>query len=107
MQPAAQWAARHGIPASRIVVAEFGCNREVPGALEYLSDQISILNGLGYHWAFYSFREDAWNGMDYELGTGSIRLGADYWTSVQAGRFAPKPWHPNALFDVLRTEFQK
>jgi hypothetical protein len=37
----------------------------------------------GGYWAFYAFREDAWDGMDYELG--DKRLPWSYWESVEKG----------------------
>jgi len=64
-----QWQKEHGVPSSRIFVEEFGCDRRVAGASEYLSDLIDIFNRNKWHWAFYAFREDGWDAMDYELGT--------------------------------------
>ncbi len=42
------------------------------GAREYLEDIVTTLNDRGWHWAFYSFREDAWDRMDYEVGPGGL-----------------------------------
>jgi len=39
----------------------------------------------GGHWAFYSFREDEWDGMDYELPE-SLKPGRFYRMSEQARR---------------------
>lgn len=104
MQVVRTWAERHGIPASQIVAAEFGCNREVEGAAVYLSDLVTVLNENGWHWAFYSYREDVWTGMDYELGT------RPYWRDIDAilerGEMPQRPWKSNPLFEVLRREFQ-
>ena len=36
------WQVKHGIPSSRILVAEFGICREVQGAKQYLEDLVSI-----------------------------------------------------------------
>ena len=36
------------------------------------------MEARGGHWAFYSFREDAWDGMDYELPP-SVTSGRFYW----------------------------
>jgi hypothetical protein len=70
-----KWALQHDVPASRIVAAEFGCNRRCPGVSQYLADNIAAFNQNHWHWAFYSFRESDWDGvengwagMDYELG---------------------------------------
>ena len=96
------WAARHGIPRSRIVAAEFGVDRRVGGARECLSDAVELFERHGWHWAFYSYRADGdWGGLDYELGTAP--LGAAYWKAVEAGEDAEKLKNrgPNPLWDVL------
>ena len=89
MGPVGEWAARHGVPTNRIVAAEFGCDRGAPGAREYLEDVVTTLNDRGWHWAFYSFREDSWDRMDYEVGTGP--LGWKYWQAVERGENPPRP----------------
>ncbi len=106
LRPVDDWARRHGIPRDRIVAAEFGCDRRSPGAERYLEDVVSLLNHRGYHWAFYSYREDAWDGMDYELGGGEVRLGDGYRETLDRGEYRTKPWRPNALFKVLEREFR-
>ena len=100
MDPVQLWAERRGIPAERIVAAEFGCDRQAEGAREYLSDIVATLNSRGWHWAFYSFREDAWDRMDYEVGTRP--LGAAYWEAVERGESPPRPWRDNLLWQVLQ-----
>lgn len=104
MQQVVTWSRLHNVSASRIMVAEFGCNREVAGAQQYLADLIRIFNQQTWHWAFYSYREDTWTGMDYELGAG--KLGWEYWKAVEAGKQPEKPRHDNPLFEVIRQEFK-
>jgi hypothetical protein len=53
----------------------------VQGADRYMSDLISIFNQYGWHWAFYAFREDTWDGMDYELG--SEKPNWKYWDAIE------------------------
>mgnify|MGYP001189011861 CR=1 FL=1 len=77
MEPVAKWATEHHIPADRIIASEFGTNRMVKGADQYMTDLISIFNEYGWHWSFYAFREDTWDGMDYEFG--SEKLSWKYW----------------------------
>lgn len=72
LQPFFQWAKNKSIPGSRLVCGEFGCYRRNLGCDQYLSDVISVLNQNAAHWAFYSFREDEWDGYDYETGAGSL-----------------------------------
>jgi hypothetical protein len=96
------WANRHGIPRARIVAAEFGVDRRVGGARECLTDTVERFERYGWHWAFYSFRDDGdWGGLDYELGTAP--LGAAYWKAVEAGADSEelKRRGPNPLWDVL------
>jgi endoglucanase len=61
------WARANGVPANRMVAGEFGCVRVWVDCGVYLADVMDTLNGHGAHWAFYSFREDVWEGMDYEI----------------------------------------
>lgn len=103
LQPYLNWTTAAGIPANRRVAAEFGCYRRNPGCSEYLSDLISLFNANKLHWAFYSFREDEWDGYDYELGTGPVP--ASYWQAQEKGE--PLPRLKNSpLFEVLRQEFK-
>lgn len=67
MSGAFQWAAAHGVPANRVVAGELGCMRQWIDCGAYLTDVLDLLDARNSHWAFYSFREDAWEGMDYEL----------------------------------------
>ena len=103
LTPIFTWAKANGIPENRIVAAEFGCYRRNPGAKEYLTDVLSVLNEKNLHWAFYSFREDAWDGYDYEVGTGP--LGWKYWQAVEAGKKPVVPRKKNPLFDVIKGQF--
>ncbi|MGJ8629175.1 MAG: glycoside hydrolase family 5 protein [Sulfitobacter sp.] len=68
LAPFYAWADRHKIPRSRLVAGEFGCYRRNEGCQQYLSDVINIFEENETHWAFYSFREDEWDGYDYEVG---------------------------------------
>lgn len=72
LDPVADWATKNNIPANRIWVGEFGCSRKVKGVKNYLYDLIEIFNEHKWHWSFYSYREDVWDNMDYELGTGKV-----------------------------------
>ena len=103
LEPVERWADRHRIPPSRIVAAEFGCGRLSEGAQEYLSDLVALLNEKGYHWAFYSYREDTWDSMDYELGADPTDPGGH--DLLDQGKYRVKPWRDNSLFDVLKKEF--
>jgi hypothetical protein len=83
MQPVRDWSARNNIPANRIYVSEFGSDRMSSGVTEYFSDLIAAFNEAGWHWAFYAFREDNWESMDYELGTQKPNY--RYWEYQEAG----------------------
>lgn len=72
------WAKAQGLPPTRIVVGEFGCMRLWADCGTYLRDVADAVDARGGHWAFYSFREDAWDGMDYELPP-SVTSGRFYW----------------------------
>ncbi|MDA2929898.1 hypothetical protein MYX84_08125 [Acidobacteria bacterium AH-259-O06] len=103
----ALWARHHAIPANRIIASEFGVDRRVDGAKEYLSDVTKVLNENGWHWAFYAYRGDgAWGGMDYELGTG--RLDPRIWDAVDRGEDPEmyKKRHDNPLWQIIKREFK-
>ena len=59
---------KHGIPSNRILVTEFGISREVQGAQQYLEDLISLFQRFKWSWLLFSFRDEEWDALDYELG---------------------------------------
>jgi endoglucanase len=69
---------KYNIKSNRIMVGEFGGNRFKEGILNYLKDLIKIFNKYGWHFSIYSFREDCWDNMDYELD--NKLLPAIYWS---------------------------
>lgn len=93
------WAERQGVPETRIVAAEFGCMRRWPDCGAYLTDVMDAIEAHGGHWAFYSFREDEWEGMDYELPA-SLPPGRFYWLTEE-GRTDRLP-RDGELMDLLR-----
>ena len=103
--PVVSWARARGIPASRIVAAEFGVDRRVGGAQPYLEDLVRVLNEHGWHWAFYAFRGDGdWTGLDYEMGFD--RVDPRIWDAGERGEDPEryKRRHDNPLWRVLRRE---
>lgn len=76
------WAAAQGLAPTRVVAAEFGCMRLWPDCAAYLGDVTAAIDARGGHWAFYSFREDQWDGMDYELPA-NLKPGRFYWLTEQ------------------------
>jgi hypothetical protein len=102
-KPFLQWIQDKNIPANRVVAGEFGCMRKNVGAIKYLADVIDFFNQYKFHWAFYAFREDAWDGYDYELGTENLDW--KYWQAVERGESPALPRRANPLFDVIKREF--
>ena len=49
-------------------MAEFGICREVQGAQQYLKDLIEIFRHFEWSWLLFSFRDEEWDALDYELG---------------------------------------
>lgn len=94
-----EWAKRHGVPETRMVAAEFGCMRRLPHCARYLEDVLAALDRYRAHWAFYSFREDSWDGMDYELGTAKVPYA--YWQAIEAGTPDPVPRKPTEVFEPI------
>lgn len=98
LQQPIQWAGKHQVPMSRMVAAEFGCVRRWPDCPRYLEDVLSVLEGNGVHWAFFSFRGD-WDGFDYELGAG--KLPWQYWEAQEQGKPYELQRGPNPVFDPI------
>jgi hypothetical protein len=101
MENVSKFQKRNKISSNRILVGEFGCYRKAKGLPKYFADLISIFNTKEWHYAFYAFREDSWDGMDYELG--DKRLPWSYWKSVEKGEtpiLDRKDTHPQ--FSVLK-----
>ena len=98
-QPLA-WVDAMKVPRSRLVVGEFGCMRRLPGCRQYLEDVLTVLERNRLHWAFYSFREDSWDGMDYELG--SAKVPGRYWQAIEQGIPDTLPRRATAEFEPIR-----
>ena len=96
-----QWAERVGVAPGRIVLGEFGCVRYIPWCGTYLDDVLDGAEAMEMHWAFYAFREDVWDAMDYEYGpdrkTGRAMYGLD-----EAERWSLYPGEDNPVFDPIR-----
>ncbi len=97
LEPVRAWSKQHAIPANRIFASEFGVFRVNNGAASYLEDVVSSLKSSGWHWAFYSYQEDSWAGMDYELGEKELPGKQKYPLSERKKHYVPNP-----LFQILQ-----
>jgi endoglucanase len=95
LQPVLAFQKKYNIPATRILVGEFGAHRFSKGIENYFQDLISIFKEQNWHFAFYAFREDTWDGMDYELG--NKKLPYKYWQDIEKG------FGPYQTLDNVRT----
>ncbi|MEN4128688.1 cellulase family glycosylhydrolase [Serratia marcescens] len=93
------WAQQHNIPKNRMVAGEFGCIRMLPGCRQYLEDVLTVLDRERAHWAFYSFREDNWDAMDYELGKKKVPWA--YWQAMEKNKPDPVIRHATAEFSPI------
>ncbi|MDH0301160.1 MULTISPECIES: cellulase family glycosylhydrolase [unclassified Pseudomonas] len=100
LQQPVDWADAQRLPRSRLVVGEFGCMRRLAGCRQYLEDVLTVLDRHQLHWAFYSFREDSWDGMDYELGTAKVPW--RYWQAIDKGTPDPLVRQATAAFEPIR-----
>jgi len=100
LAPVAAWQKRYAVPSNRIFAGEFGCHRVTCGAADYLGDLIRLFDQHNWHWAFYAFREDTWDGMDYELGTKPP--GWKYWQAIDRGEKPSLPRVDNPIWRVIR-----
>lgn len=101
LQQPLQWANRQQLASNRLVVGEFGCMRRLAGCQQYLEDVLSTLDKAQVHWAFYSFREDSWDGMDYELGTAKVPWA--YWQAIERQQPDPLPRTATPAFEPIRS----
>ena len=70
-----------------------------------MEDLLSLFEQQNIHWAFYSFREDEWDGYDYEMG--KKPLGWKYWEAVEKGETPERPWNQkNTIWQVLDKELK-
>ncbi|MFK9096540.1 glycoside hydrolase family 5 protein [Pseudomonas guariconensis] len=100
LQKPLDWADAMGVPRSRLVVGEFGCMRRLAGCKQYLEDVLTVLDKQQLHWAFYSFREDNWDGMDYELG--ATKVPWRYWQAIEKDEPDPLARQATAEFEPIR-----
>ncbi len=101
MSAVIQFQKTHNVASNKILVGEFGGHRMSAGLEKYFEELIGIFNKEGWHFAFYAFREDAWDGMDYELGTN--KLPWSYWQAVERGEkpeLNRKPTYP--AFSIIK-----
>lgn len=98
------WAEAQGLPPTRVVAGEFGCMRRWEDCGTYLGDVLDAVEARGGHWAFYAFREDGWDGMDYELPP-SLPPGRFYWLSEQGQ--ADRLPRDGALMDLLKARMAR
>lgn len=106
LSPVRDWQKRWSIPARRILVGEVGVYRMNAGAAQYLNDALRLFDERGWHWAFYSYREDDWDGMDYELG--AAKPSTAYRQAIAARRMpGPEVYRGSALFDVIQKHLQE
>ncbi|KXF81905.1 glycosyl hydrolase [Enterovibrio coralii] len=96
-----EWAKSVGLPTNKLVAGEFGCARKVDNCAAYLMDVIAALDANQLHWAFYSFREDAWDAMNYELGTKG-NVGWKYWQAMEEGKPDPTKYSSSGLFSIIQ-----
>jgi hypothetical protein len=99
LQQPFEWARKNRVPVNRMVAGEFGCMRQWSDCPRYLDDVLTALEAHGVHWAFYAFREDAWDGMDYELG--AARLPWQYWQALEQNKPFVLERGPNPVFEPI------
>lgn len=96
-EPVLRWQRDHKILDNRMVLAEFGIDRRIGGAAQYLGDVVCVAQNQGWHWAFYAFRD--WQAMDYELGSAPPSPG--YWDALERGESPKLARRQNPMFDAL------
>jgi hypothetical protein len=107
MQEPLDWAIKHGIDTSRVVMSEFGCHRLLKWCSIYMEDVLTAAAADDLHWAFYDFRPDSWGGRDYELGNerpSKRSLGVtaeEFWNLSDQNRLDEIPRSNTPLFQPI------
>jgi len=107
IQQPLDWANKHDIDKSRIVMGEFGCHRYLEWCPLYLEDVLSVADKFELHWAFYTFRSDSWGGMDYEFGSkppNKISMGItaeEFWKLSDENRLNEIPRSNTRVFEPI------
>lgn len=105
-KPVYDWQKKYKIPNNRIFLGEFGIFRLNTNAQQYISDVIDTANNNNWHWAFYSFREDTWDGMDYEMG--NYKSDIAYWEAVNNNKTPDySKYKTKPIYDVIKKAFEK
>ncbi|MFK4064149.1 glycoside hydrolase family 5 protein [Brucella anthropi] len=81
------WSKAVSLAADKVVMGETGCIRTLNSCTQYLDDVLSYADDRKFHWAFYSFREDSWDAMDYELGKAKVNW--RYWEAIEQDKPDP------------------
>ena len=108
MLPVIEFQKKYNIPSNRIIVGEFGTKRYTNDSKTYLHDLIKIFNKYKWHWAFYSFQEDEWDAMNYQLGRDEKKGKTIWWkafsskTSIDYTKISDK-----ALEDIIKLSLPK
>lgn len=100
-----RWRKSLSLSPQQIVMGEFGCVRMLDNCIQYLDDVLSYAEDKRYHWAFYSFREDAWGGMDYELG--KTKVPWQYWEAIEKGLPDPSKRSATPEFEPILKRMRK
>ena len=68
LQPLLDFKTKHSVP---IAITEMGAHRFVPGVIEFLNDQLDVLDKFGASYAFWEWRApgDLYYDFDYRMGT--------------------------------------
>jgi len=98
------WSKSVSLTPDRIVMGEVGCIRTLDSCTQYLDDVLSYAENKTFHWAFYSFREDAWDAMDYELGKGKVSW--RYWEAIEQNQPDPIERSATPEFEPIRKRLQ-
>ncbi|CAL8117720.1 unnamed protein product [Orchesella dallaii] len=117
MEPVKAFQLKYNVSSDQILVGEFGAVRFSKGVDRYFKDLIDIFNGNKWHSAVYAFREDTWDGMDYELGSKRRKWNWKMKNQTEVGQVGDdhdddetktneKEYLPNnTIFSVLREQW--
>jgi len=84
LAPVDEFQEKYNVP---IVVGEWGGIRWLPGIEQYITDQLTLFDKRGWSWFWYSWDDEEWDELGFELHMGPDRDAPDY--NPTAPSFAP------------------
>lgn len=89
LEPVIDFQEQYDVP---IVVGEWGGIRWLPGIRQYVADQLSLFEALGWSWFWYAWDDEEWDELGFELHMGPERAEPSYDPAAPAFELLVAAW---------------